>query len=322
MNSFDRIHDLHKILKDRRTAIPLEDILQQMECSRATFNRVKRHMTEFMGAPISYSRDLGGYYYQENADNGYELPGIWFNQQELQALLLVQSLAKGFGVLSGVLQPIEQRFTQLLTNNALDATTVANKVRFLGVATREVDNNIFMPLVEATLNSSNIVISYKARNSSGYTEREISPQRIINYRNNWYVDAWCHMRSSLRTFAMAFINEISPGNGTFTTLAEEDIDAYYQSSYGFVSGGEVDVTTIYFAPNIASIAAAEQWHPQQIGRFTQDSGYELSFPFNRDSPQELLKDIMQRGSQVEIIKPAYLREALSSMLKQTLARYA
>jgi proteasome accessory factor C len=70
MDGFDRIYDLHKILSGRKTPIPLAEILSQMECSRATFNRVKRHMTDYLGAPIAYNRDLGGYYYQVKKSGG------------------------------------------------------------------------------------------------------------------------------------------------------------------------------------------------------------------------------------------------------------
>jgi predicted DNA-binding transcriptional regulator YafY len=34
------------------------------------------------------------------------------------------------------------------------------------------------------------------------TEREVSPQRLVHYRDNWYLDAWCHLREDVRSFSI------------------------------------------------------------------------------------------------------------------------
>ncbi len=321
MTAFDRIHDLHRLLHGRRTAIPLKDILEQMECSRATFNRIKRHMTDCLGAPIEYDRSRGGYFYNEKSTDNYELPGIWFNQQELHALLMIQSLTKDFGVLSDILQPIEKRFRELLHQSAIDPEKIASKVSFLGVATRKVDHNIFMPVMEATLDNTRISIRYKKRDIGEESEREISPQKVINYRNNWYLDAWCHLRSGLRTFAIECICSVKSSEQAFKTIPDSTLDEYYQKSYGFIAGGEVDYATIHFSPAISHRVADEQWHPKQEGHFLENGDYELRLPFNRDNPNELIMHVIQHDIRAKIIEPAYLRTKLQTVLRKTLAMY-
>ena len=39
MDKFDRIFHLHKILASRRTAIPLDDLMARLECSKSTLHR-------------------------------------------------------------------------------------------------------------------------------------------------------------------------------------------------------------------------------------------------------------------------------------------
>lgn len=39
MDKFDRIYQLHRIFAGRRVPIALEEIMQRLECSRATFHR-------------------------------------------------------------------------------------------------------------------------------------------------------------------------------------------------------------------------------------------------------------------------------------------
>jgi proteasome accessory factor C len=34
------------------------------------------------------------------------------------------------------------------------------------------------------------------------TERVVSPQRIVYYRDNWHLDAWYHSKDGLRSFVL------------------------------------------------------------------------------------------------------------------------
>ncbi len=89
MDRFNRVYKLHGLLKQRRTAIAKSEIKDQFECSDATVERVIKEMRDYLGAPIDYSRQAGGYQY---SDNAYELPGLWFSAEELHGLLICQML--------------------------------------------------------------------------------------------------------------------------------------------------------------------------------------------------------------------------------------
>ena len=54
----------------------------------------------------------------------------------------------------------------------------------------------------ALLRRRRLHIDYHGRGHSLTQEREISPQRLIHYRDNWYLDAWCHRARGLRSFAV------------------------------------------------------------------------------------------------------------------------
>ena len=43
-----------------------------------------------------------------------------------------------------------------------------------------------------------VKIEYRGRTSGEVTVREISPQRLVHYRDNWYLHAWCHLRTASR----------------------------------------------------------------------------------------------------------------------------
>jgi proteasome accessory factor C len=50
-------------------------------------------------------------------------------------------------------------------------------------------------------------LHYYHRDRDSTDERVVSPQRLSHYRDNWYLDAWCHLRRGLRTFALDAIRE-------------------------------------------------------------------------------------------------------------------
>ena len=117
MDKFDRIYQLHNVLRERRTRISRADLMLKLECSEQTIFRLIRVLRDFLGAPLKHDDTLGGYYYESTAEGGtYELPGLWFNARELQALLVFERLFESLepGLLSEHLQPLSNRIGELL----------------------------------------------------------------------------------------------------------------------------------------------------------------------------------------------------------------
>ncbi len=297
--------------------------MQKMECSRATFNRIKRHMVDFLGAPIEYDRAQGGYRYADSVEAGFELPGIWFSEQELHSLLLMQQLLGnlGVGILQSEIYPIRQRIEKLINKGAIDPAALQNRIRFLGVAIRDIEAAQFQPVADAILKSQSLDIIYTTRDEGLVSKRVISPQRLINYRNNWYLDAWCHKRNHFRTFAMDCISGIAQAKVPYRAIDEHEMDRYFQAGYGIYAGSDIADATIRFAPDVAKRIAKETWHPCQRGALTEDGHYELTLPFNTQQPHELLMDVVRFGTQAEILAPAELRQQLATWLSRTLSVY-
>ena len=84
MDKFDRIYQLHNILRERRTPISRADLTSRLECSESSLYRLIRVLRDVLGAPLEHNDEPNGYYYERAADGEtYELPGLWFNAREL-----------------------------------------------------------------------------------------------------------------------------------------------------------------------------------------------------------------------------------------------
>ncbi len=321
MDKFDRIYKLHDVLRDRRTPISRADLALKLECSEPTIFRLIRILRDILRAPLEFNDDLGGYYYERTAEGGtYELPGLWFNARELQALLVFERLFESLepGLLREHLRPLSSRIDELLSSKRLGLSEVANRVRVLGMAARPA-GEWFQVLASATLQRHKLRLRYHGRGRDDITERTVSPQRIVHYRDNWYLDAWCELRKGLRSFAVDRVKNAAETADKAKDIPEDELNEHYASSYGIFAGKANKIAVLRFSKERARWVADERWHPEQIGQYLTDGRYELRIPY-RDE-RELVMDILRYGPEVEVVNPVALRETVAGQLKSALARY-
>ena len=238
MDKFDRIYQFHGILRDRRTPISRAELAQRLECSEPTVFRLIRILRDFLRAPLEYNDELSGYYYERTAEGGtYELPGLWFNARELQSLLVFERLFESLepGLLREHLKPLSSRIDELLSSKRLGLTEAANRVRVLGMAARPA-GEWFHVLASATLQRRKLRLRYHGRERDDITERTVSPQRIVHYRDNWYLDAWCERSNALRMFSVDRVKNALETKDKAEDVAEQKLNEHYASSYGIFAG--------------------------------------------------------------------------------------
>ena len=320
MDRFDRIYDLHKLLSSSRYPVSREKIEEYLECSRATAKRVIESMRLYLDAPIKYDRELNGYFYDREPQDLYELPGLWFNASELYALLSVQQLLESVqpGLFDKQLQPLIKRIDKLLQVQNGSADTLTGRVKILQIANRA-SAAYFQLIAGATIERKRLQIDYYIRSRDQTESREISPQRLIHYRDNWYLDGWCHKREALRTFAMDAIQKARVLKQQAKSLSDLELDEHFGSAYGIFSGKADKTAVLKFSGKIARWVSLENWHPQQQGKLLDNGEYELRLPYH--NPTELIMDILKYGPEVKVLKPADLKQAVIEQLQQSLKHY-
>ena len=322
MDRFDRIYGLHRIFRSARRPVPRKTLEEKLECSRATVNRAIEDLRDLLWAPLRYDRERNGYYYDEkDGEHPYELPGLWFNASELYALLATQKLLAGVepGLLEGFIAPLRKRIEHILANERLGKGDVERRVRILSMASRATPPDAFTVVAGALMQRRRLAIVYHGRERDAATERTVSPQRLVHYRDNWYLDAWCHTRRGLRSFSL---DRIRKAAGTGTAAVEIDdkrLDRHFAGAYGIFSGVPRNTAVLSFSPERARWVAEERWHRDQQGRFLEDGSFELRIPY--DDPRELVMDVLKYGPDVEVLRPASLRREIRTRLASALARY-
>ena len=321
MDRLQRIYKFHHVITAHRDPVPLQLLREKLECSRATINRIIQELRLYFNAPLEYDRERNGYYYDLKEGETFELPGLWFSAAELQALITMQQLLEQAqpGLFDSHLKPLKERIEKILGSEHLGSGEVAKRVRILRMAGRTVSGAYFQTVAGALLQRKRLHIHYFGREANQETQREISPQRLVHYRDNWYLDAYCHSRNGLRSFAVECIRQAKALEAAAVDIPETELDAHFAGSYGIFSGKPKHTAVLRFTPERARWVAEEQWHPQQEGQFLKDGSFELKIPYA--DPRELIMDILKYGPDVEVIGPKDLRQLLQERLKTALERY-
>ncbi|MCP4234984.1 MAG: WYL domain-containing protein, partial [Aestuariibacter sp.] len=201
MDRTERFYLIDQMLHNQPVVSRIQ-FLDALEVSPATFKRDLEYLRDRLAAPIIWDNELRGYRY-DNADAAtaqYQLPGLWFNTSEIQALLSMDALLENLqpGVLSSHIEPLRTRIRVLLDKGDHSVDEIGWRIRVIPSTAKAYSNESFQLIVRALLSRSQLHIEYFSRASDSLSRRDISPQRLIYYRDNWYLDSWCHLRQALR----------------------------------------------------------------------------------------------------------------------------
>ncbi|MCE7902273.1 MAG: transcriptional regulator [Gammaproteobacteria bacterium PRO9] len=321
MDKYDRIFELHRALAGRRTPVSAEDLQARLECSRATLYRIIAFLRDRLGAPIEHDTDRAGFIYAPTPDGRpYELPGLWFSAAELQALVAFRQLLENVdgGLLAEHLRPAAQRIEQLLRDGRLRLDEAPKRIRLLGGVGRQ-PGPAFDAVAAAVLQRQRLRFAYRGRARDTETRRDVSPQRLAHYRDNWYLDAFDHGRQALRTFAVDRIANPETTGESARDIPDGELDQHLASAFGIFAGKANKEALLRFSAERARWVADERWHPQQTGQYLTDGRYELRVPYRE--PTELVMEILRHGAEVEVVAPAALREQVRESLEAALGRY-
>ncbi|MCX7178125.1 MAG: WYL domain-containing protein [Proteobacteria bacterium] len=322
MNQTERFYKIEQILHERKL-VTFQQLLDTLEVSRATLKRDLQYLRDRLNVPIVYDRDTAGYRFETPSRHApkHEWPGLWFNASEIHALLMMQNLLEEVqpGLLGPHIAPLQTRLKSLLGSQDDAPEEVAKRIRILHAAKRHAELKYFDLIASTLLKRRRLFIRHFNRGANRETEREVSPQRLIYYRDNWYLDAWCHLREEIRSFAVDAIRRAEHIDKKARDIAKRELDEVLGAGYGIFSGAVVAWARLRFTPQHARWVSAEQWHPQQKSHTEPDGHFVLELPYS--NPTELVMDILRHGSGVEVLEPPPLRAAVRQELLKAGAAY-
>ena len=322
MSDLERLHRIKYMIQARK-CVPIQDFLDELEISKATFKRDLEYLRDRMNASIVFDRSEGGYRFDKpNAGEKVELPGLWFSEKEATALVLMQHLLDNLdqgGLISAHIDPLVEIIDGILGQSEVSAKELRKRIKVFGMSARKNSLENFEEVGNALLKRQRIQLEYYSKGKDETTSREVSPQRLIFYRDNWYLDAYCHLRKGLMSFALDGVKKAELLNKKTEEISEKELQENFAESYGIFSGKATQRAKLRFTPERARWVSGETWHGQQLASYDKDGYYMLEFDYNQDP--ELVMEILKHGTNVEVLAPPSLRKRIKDELTKSLKNY-
>jgi predicted DNA-binding transcriptional regulator YafY len=321
MDRLERFYKIDRLLNERKV-VSFATLQEALGTSRAGVKRDLAYMRDRFNAPIEYDREANGYRFgRPRSGPRYQLPGLWFDSAEVLALLTTLRMLGDLqpGMLDGQIEPLRERLRGILGSGDHSWEEVAKRIRIFQPERREAGSAQFSTIAAAVLKRSRLWIRHYNRKQDRETEREVSPQRLVHYRDNWYLDAWCHLRNDLRSFAVDAIRDAALRDGRAREIPATELDEHLGAGYGIFAGREVQWAGLKFTAEAARWISAQEWHPKQRSRIDNDGSYILEVPYSDD--RELVMEILKFGRDVEVLSPAALRARVGEALREAAKRY-
>lgn len=321
MSQTERVLRIQQMLRER-TLVTRRTFIEELEISPAQFKRDLAFLRDRFQLRIEYDPTRRGYLLQQGDETAdVQLPGPMYTAREIYALLIMQDLINQLqpGLLDEHLGPLRERLKLLLGQDSLRADEIRRRIRILHMASRPVEPRWFGAVSQATFTRRRIAIHYYIRTKDELTNREVSPQRIVFYRGNWYLDAWCHLRQDLRSFAIDAMQSVTLTDKPAREVETEALDVHLGAGYGIFSGTADQEAVLRFNPESARYVVAERWHARQTVTLESSGHLILTVPYSNQ--HELVMDILRHGPDVEVLAPTSLKNLVKLRLKDALSQY-
>lgn len=323
MAQTERLSIIQRMLTARKYTTK-QEFLNKLEISVATFKRDIEKLRDSYNMPIIYDRTEEAYTIGKAlAGPQQNLPGLWFSQAELTALVLMQHLLSELdqsGIISPRLAPFSVFLDKVMSDDKSSSQQLRQRIKVIGMSHRKTSIVNFEEVGLGLLKRKRLEIEYYVKARDENTKRVISPQQMIYYRENWYLDAYCHLRKDLRSFSLDGIVSASLTELTAQDVSANELNEHFTQSYGIFSGKASQRAKLRFTPERARYIQKELWHPNQISTVDENGYFIIEFDFNQDP--ELIMDILKHGSHVEVLEPQTLKERVIEEMKKSLELYS
>ena len=211
MNRIDRLFGISTILQSRKHTTA-EWLADKFNMSIRTVYRDIKALLE-QGIPIGFEPNKGYFIV-----DGYFMPPVSFNTNEINALLLVEKLASGFAdrsILNNYTAALNKVRAVLKPKQLEKLEQLHGQIKFQ-LPERLINSFEYLSILQQAITDREILeITYKSLKEE-QSNRKIECIGLIYYAFNWHAIAWCHLRSSYRDFNIARIIAIKNTQSPFT----------------------------------------------------------------------------------------------------------
>jgi predicted DNA-binding transcriptional regulator YafY len=314
-----RLNELITLLEQSLHPLKIKTLAQQLNCNPKTIRRYISELEYHRRAPYFIKN---GYIEidSQQRQNTNLINGYWLDKKNIENLIntyqLISNLPKELATTAQ--QNLKQTLIALGTepqkNNPLK-----NHIQLIPSQPVKTHQPTFQTIINSLLEKKQLHIHYWNRNTDIQTERTISPQKLVLYKDQWYLDAYCHNKNALRTFNLLAITNIQTLETPSKKISKKQLKQHYTSSYGIYGGQNDKTAIIQFTAKTARWIKYCQWHPEQTTQENPNGSINIQIPYH--NPTELIADILKWGEEATILSPTELIQEIQHKINQMQKNY-
>lgn len=153
------------------------------------------------------------------------------------------------------------------------------------------------------------------------TKRELDPYRLYYDPGleTLYLFAWCHLRHSVRVFAVHRFETVRLTERTFSPPVDFDVNEFLRHAFRLWRKQHVQVVRFRVYPPLARWVAERRLHLSQKMRRADDGAVDVELAVA--AGEDVKRFLLQLGAYAEVLSPASLRESIAQELRDALGRY-
>lgn len=264
-------------------------------------------------APIKYSKAEKGYFY---TDPDFSINDIPLTEDDLGAIsfaakTLLQfrdvDLFKQFG------SAIDKIVGRVEVSQDEDSEQFIQFEKSIS----DSGNEYLSPLLESIKQSLWVRFDYASFVSGKVKPRKVIPLLLKEYRNRWYLISFDGDKQDYITYGLDRIDQLEITTEKAEKPTNFEPDNYFKYAVGITSGNETPKKIVFEANTVAAkYIQSQPFHTSQEAVKTTES--KVTFELEVNISEELIRDFLSYGGEIEIKEPKLLRDELQKRAKAIL----
>ncbi|MEW6522709.1 MAG: transcriptional regulator [Bacillota bacterium] len=285
-----------------------------LEVSTRTVERDLEFLRDSLHAPLQFSHRRRGYFY---SDQSFTLPQLLMSEGELLLVLLsFRLLAQFRGTpYHDRLVKALHKVTLLLSDQVtVDPNTILGEVSFHVDPLRGNEASVagvFSVISQAIKERETLDLWYAAASTGEKSRRMVDPYHLRFVEGAWYAIAHCHLRQTVRIFALDRVEDVRPTGAHFQIPTTFSLDEFLAPSLRMEAGLPTRVA-VKFDAWVARWIRERVWHDSQTIEELPDGNLilRMTVALNPGGFGEVKRWVLQYGSHAEVLEPQWLREEI------------
>lgn len=324
-----RYRVIDRVIGNKYNPYPsMEDLMEACseaigkQVSKSTIEKdiyaMKNDMSLGYEAPIKYSKNYQGYFYE---DPDFTIRDVPLSDEEVDA---IQFAAKTLFQFKNI--PIFRQYETAI-DKILDRIIVGDElkgeqqkfIQFENLPTTR-GNEHLEQLLSAIQHKKVVAFDYKSYKKAEGKRRIVDPYLLKEYRHRWYLIGYSEEKQSVIVYGLDRMKNVELLDETYEVTESFNPDLFFKHSIGITVGeGGAQKIELSCSPVLSKYLKSQPLHHSQTILKEDENG--TVFQYLLTQTYELEERILGFGAEAKVLKPNQLRDSVKSSLKSAYKRY-